>query len=75
MSLRDYVCTQAAAIRTRLREVYTNPAWQPFPWDCLTCPDAAFPAHSVNNSLTVLANRSNHAAWLRGACTKAQHMC
>jgi hypothetical protein len=64
----------AAAIRTRLREVYTNPAWQPFPWDCLTCSDAAFPAHNINNSLTVLANRSNHAAWLRGACTKAQHM-
>lgn len=64
----------AAAIRTRLREVYTNPSWQPFPWDCVTCPDTALGAHNINNSLTVLANRTNHAAWLRGVCEKAQHM-
>lgn len=64
----------ASAIRTRLREVYTNPSWQPFPWDCVTCPDAAFVAHNINNSLTVLANRTNNAAWLRGVCEKAHHM-
>ncbi len=64
----------ASAIRTRLREVYTNPSWQPFPWDCVTCPDAALGAQNINNSLTVLANRTNHAAWLRGECEKARHM-
>lgn len=64
----------APAIRTRLREVYTTPSWNPFPWDCVTCPDAAFFSHNINNSLTVLANRTNHAAWLRDVSEKARHM-
>ena len=33
----------APAIRTRLRETYTGASWQPFLWDCVTCPDSAFP--------------------------------
>ena len=44
-------------IRGRMQEVYTAPSWQPFPWDTVTSSAPALPAHGINQSITVLANR------------------
>jgi len=62
----------ASVVKARLREAYCSPQWNPFPWDCVTSRAPA--SGSVRNSLTVLANRSNHAAWLEGMTEKADAM-
>lgn len=65
---------EAGQIRGRLKEVYTGPSWQPFLWDCVTSSEPALPSHHINQSLAVVANRSNHACWLNTVCEKADTM-